>query len=401
MAGPARRHDHALSSSRCGRALGWLWPGGQSRGRPRADDGAVDFGHAAQPDGQGGPEAGAQDGASDRSSTTDSASNPDQATDRWTSPDLAAERGTGPDLGADLRAVADMGDVRDLAADLRTSSDLAADAGTDLAVVDTANAATDSVVEFPGADASTDGGVLANSISVAKLPTISFVAYHDQPQIENYLQAVASAFPAIATYKVLGQSAQGRDVPYLIINATCQANPPAVFANGTHHGDEPSSTESVLAIPDYLLRNSTTDASVRSLLETYAFYVLPLVNPDGFALDTRENAAGLDINRDYSYPERSDADSFQTVEAQLMKSLQESVGFHAAIAYHSGAQEVLWPWCYTGDCHTRRQLLHCRRAEDLPGDEFHRLPAVLRRLPDPGRIHRLCLLEEPNPGRHL
>jgi hypothetical protein len=32
-----------------------------------------------------------------------------------------------------------------------------------------------------------------------------------------------------------------------------------------------------------------------------------------------------------------------------MKSLQESVGFHAAIAYHSGAQEVLWPWCYTGD----------------------------------------------------
>ena len=32
-----------------------------------------------------------------------------------------------------------------------------------------------------------------------------------------------------------------------------------------------------------------------------------------------------------------------------MKALQESVGFRAAIAYHSGAQEVLWPWCYTGD----------------------------------------------------
>ena len=187
------------------------------------------------------------------------------------------------------------------------------------------------------------------AVPVDKLPAISFVAYHDQPQIETYLQAVASALPAIATYKVLGQSAQGRNLPYLIIDATCQANPPAVFTIGTHHGDEPSSTESVLAIPDYLLRASTTDASVRSLLGTYAFYVLPLVNPDGFALNTRENAAGLDINRDYSYPLRSDADSFKTVEAQLMKSLQESVGFHAAIAYHSGAQEVIWPWCYTGD----------------------------------------------------
>jgi hypothetical protein len=206
------------------------------------------------------------------------------------------------------------------------------------------------VVALPGADASADGGcLLASNIPVDSLPPISFLAYHDQPQIEDYLQAVASAFPAIATYKVNGQSAQGRDVPYLIINATCQVSPPAVFTNGTHHGDEPSSTESVLAVPDYLLRNSATDTSVRNLLQTYAFYVLPLVNPDGFALNTRENAAGLDINRDYSYPLRSDADSFQTVEAQHMKSLQESVGFRAAIAYHSGAQEVLWPWCYTGD----------------------------------------------------
>jgi hypothetical protein len=296
--------------------------GGNSGQAPRRD-GAVDLGHAAHPDGQSGPEAGAQDGASDRGSTTDSTSSHDREPDIRTSPDLAA--------------------------DLRTSSDLAADVSADLAVVDTANAATDSVVEFPGADASSDGGcVLANNISVASLPPISFAVYHTQPQIENYLQAVASAFPAIATYKVLGQSRQGRDLPYLILNATCQASPTAIFANGTHHGDEPSSTESVLAIPGYLLRNSTTDTSVRSLLATYAFYVLPLVNPDGFALQTRENAAGLDINRDYDYPGRTDP-AFQTVEAQLMKSLQASIGFHAAIAYHSGAQEVLWPWCYTGD----------------------------------------------------
>jgi len=267
--------------------------------------------------GQRGPEAGVQDSALEEGSTIDGESSPDQAADGWTSPDLALDMGAGPDLAVDGGTSADL-----VAADLAS--------------------------EVLGADAQ-GGCAQADNISVDKLPAISFVAYHDQPQIETYLQAVASALPAIATYKVLGQSAQGRNLPYLIIDATCQANPPAVFTIGTHHGDEPSSTESVLAIPDYLLRASTTDASVRSLLGTYAFYVLPLVNPDGFALNTRENAAGLDINRDYSYPLRSDADSFKTVEAQLMKSLQESVGFHAAIAYHSGAQEVIWPWCYTGD----------------------------------------------------
>jgi hypothetical protein len=73
------------------------------------------------------------------------------------------------------------------------------------------------------------------------------------------------------------------------------------------------------------------------------------VNPDGHAGGSRTDANGLDINRDYSYPGRGDADSFKTAEAKLIKSLQENVGFRAAIAYHSGSEEVIWPWCYTGD----------------------------------------------------
>jgi hypothetical protein len=310
---------------------------GQGSHSGRGPDGAADVGRPVGPDGQSSVEVGARrDGAPDRVSTIDRGSGPDQAADIGPSPDLAVDRPIGPDLVADVSAAAD------LTADRANSADLDG--------ADAASSATDLAVEGPGPDGLGDGGCALADISLVNLPPIDFTkGYHNQPEIEAYLRAVAVAFPAIATYKVNGQSGQGRDVPYLIINATCQASPPAIFTNGTHHGDEPASTEAVLAIPDYLLRKSTTDASVRSLLETYAFYVLPLVNPDGFALNTRENADGLDINRDYSYPLRSDAESFQTVEAQHMKSLQESVGFRAAIAYHSGAQEVLWPWCYTAD----------------------------------------------------
>jgi len=73
------------------------------------------------------------------------------------------------------------------------------------------------------------------------------------------------------------------------------------------------------------------------------------VNPDGLAASTRTNAAGCDLNRDYSYPGRSDADSFKCPETQLIKSLQDALVFHSALAFHSGAQEVVWPWCYTAD----------------------------------------------------
>jgi len=279
----------------------------------RSHDGAVDRGPRACTDGPL-----TRDAADARDSGSDLVSDRDSAAD------LAVERDSGSDLGSDRDSAADLAAERDSGSDLAAAS--------------------------PDANGPDDSGcALAAAIAVDKLPTIDFLAYHDQLQIEAYLQSVAAAVPAIAQYKVLGQSVQGRKIPYLVINATCQTSPPAVFSNGTHHGDEPSSTESVLAIPDYLLRKSTTDPSVRNLVASYAFYVLPLVNPDGFAVDTRENADGADINRDYSYPGGSDADSFKTIEAGLVRSLQESVGFRAAIAYHSGAEEVLWPWCYTGD----------------------------------------------------
>jgi hypothetical protein len=279
----------------------------------------------------------------DGNSPSDTSAGKDSESDRSSTTDL----GSSPDRGADLRIAAD------LSVDTRTLFDLVVETGNriDLGSADTARDVLDVGVEV-AADSADGGCALATHVSVDKLPMISFTAYHNEDQIITYLKAVAAAVPTLAQYKVLGQSGQGRDVPYLVINATCQTNPPAIFTNGAHHGDEPPSAESVLSIPDYLLRKSTTDTAIQSLLATYAFYVLPVVNPDGLALNTRTNANGADINRDYSYSERSDANSFKTVEAQLMKSLQESVGFRSAIAYHSGAQEVVWPWCYTSDATT-------------------------------------------------
>jgi predicted deacylase len=180
------------------------------------------------------------------------------------------------------------------------------------------------------------------------LPNIGFSEYHTLAQMLSYLQAVAGAAPTLAQYRVLGTSKQGRDLGYLVLNATCQASPPAIFYNGAHHGDEDASAEAVLALPDYLLRRGASDTSVRGLLQTYAFAILPVVNPDGLAVGSRFNADGDDINRDYPYPGRGESDSFKTREGLLIKSLQESLVFAGAVAFHSGAEEVLWPWCYTG-----------------------------------------------------
>jgi hypothetical protein len=247
-----------------------------------------------------------------------------------------------PSMPADTALVVSDSGVMD-----RGDSDVAADAGSSL------DSAQDTVADRTSDAAPADAKPLPDAgctllDNLPSLPSLSFAEYHSLAQMLSYLQAVAAAAPQLAQYKVLGTSKQGRDLGTLTINATCLASPPALFFNGAHHGDEDASAEAVLGLPDYLLRRSASDSSVRSLLQSYAFTILPVVNPDGLVAGTRENADGVDINRDYPYPGSRETDLFKTREALLIKSLQESAGFAGAVAFHSGAEEVLWPWCYTG-----------------------------------------------------
>lgn len=197
--------------------------------------------------------------------------------------------------------------------------------------------------EHAAGDASTDAALAEGA--PLPLPAISFERYHSQSQIADYLRAVAEARPKTVTFEVLGTSEEGREISHVVIDATGLARAPAVFINGTHHGDEPSSTESSLALLDHLLRESEAP-EVRQVLSAYAIDVLPLVNPDGHFHRTREDSLGRDPNRDYASPARDGAQSFQLAEIKLVRELQDRSRFRGAVAYHSGIEEVIWPWGY-------------------------------------------------------
>jgi predicted deacylase len=175
---------------------------------------------------------------------------------------------------------------------------------------------------------------------------IDFARYHAQDEINSYMRDLAAANPGLVRFRALGYSEQGREIDYVVISKGDPETLPALYLNGTHHGNEKSSTESVLGLIDYLVTHRG-DPHVGPLLDAYAIYLQPLVNPDGHAANTRGDARGRDPNRDYSYPERSDDESFKTPPVRLVKELTDKVKFHAAIAYHSGMEAVLWPLCYT------------------------------------------------------
>jgi hypothetical protein len=101
------------------------------------------------------------------------------------------------------------------------------------------------------------------------------------------------------TLDPIGTSVDGRGLVLLHFQgredgATSSAEKLKVLVFAQQHGDEPSGKEAAIA----LARDIATGAFA-GFLEHIDFYLIPQVNPDGSEARRRENAEGMDLNRDH------------------------------------------------------------------------------------------------------
>lgn len=89
-----------------------------------------------------------------------------------------------------------------------------------------------------------------------------------------------------------------------------------LYVSSGIHGDEPASPLAALAL---LQQNAWPD--------NLALYLCPCLNPDGFDLNTRENPAGMDLNRQYRNPR-----AFETVAH--IRWLKQQPKFDLALCLH-------------------------------------------------------------------
>jgi len=144
---------------------------------------------------------------------------------------------------------------------------------------------------------------------------------------DAYLRAVSAASPRVVD-GVLARSVQGRELRYAIVgkpgNMTPQgmagirraaarlrdpSTPPAEAAKlaqttpailwvaGNVHGGEESGTDASLRVLYELADRD--DCAARRVLDDAVVVILPTQNPDGREADTRRNAYGFDMNRDW------------------------------------------------------------------------------------------------------
>ena len=133
--------------------------------------------------------------------------------------------------------------------------------------------------------------------------------------VENSIHA-----PALR-YETIGRSMLGRDIRAV----TFGAGPTRVMLWSQMHGDESTAT---MALADVfrVLAEATSSPLQQRLSRELTVVFVPMLNPDGAELFQRQNAIGIDVNRD--------ARRLVTPEARALKSLRDRFDPHFGFNLH-------------------------------------------------------------------
>lgn len=141
----------------------------------------------------------------------------------------------------------------------------------------------------------------------------------------------------------IGRSVEGRELWAVEISTTPgdqTAFKPNVKYIGNMHGDEVVGRELLMRFIDRLLNDPSP--AVRSFVQNTNTFIVPTMNPDGFARGTRSNARGYDLNR--NFPDQYRGQSPEQQETRLMRDFIHSRQWSVSANYHGGDLVANYPW---------------------------------------------------------
>ncbi|KAM0227791.1 hypothetical protein ACHAPO_011267 [Fusarium lateritium] len=208
-----------------------------------------------------------------------------------------------------------------------------------------------------------------------------FKSYHNFEQHTQFLKDLQSSFPKNSEVFYTGKSVEGRDIQGIHLwGKSGKGKNPAIIWHGNVHAREwiSSMTVEYLAwklVQGYHDKNKLS----RSIIDSHDFYILPIVNPDGFVYTTKSDrlwrknrqkgahktCVGTDINRNWPYkwdiPGGSSTDPCNetyrgrkpgdTPEIKALTNhtmaIAQKTGIRSYIDWHSYSQLILLPYGYT------------------------------------------------------
>lgn len=171
--------------------------------------------------------------------------------------------------------------------------------------------------------------------------------------ILSQFDELAKKYSAVATWMDYGKTTKGRPLKLLTVfkPSTFSEKRPTFVMSGSTHGNEYLNLED--RIPEEILKLSIEGGSVGSFIEKGgAFVFIPILNPDGYEARQRENANGVDLNRDWDVP-AANFKGFKEIESRLLADKLEALtkapynfNYKVTVDYHCCIGAILYPWSY-------------------------------------------------------
>ncbi len=201
-----------------------------------------------------------------------------------------------------------------------------------------------------------------------------FDNYKTYAEINAYLDTLVALRPDLVTKFTVGQSLEGRTIYGVRVSGSLTATRPGILFNGGQHAREWISPMTMMYIADRLVRDYDTNAAIREALDKLTFFIVPLVNPDGYVYTWSTNrlwrknrransdgSFGVDLNRNWSVgfggPGSSGTPSNDTYRGTAAFSEPESAALRdfvlahpeivTHIDFHSFSQLILSPYGYS------------------------------------------------------
>jgi hypothetical protein len=190
---------------------------------------------------------------------------------------------------------------------------------------------------------------------VARVPT--------SPRSFEQVMSALAALPATGRCKLttLGRTPQGRPLVMAEVTDFQSTYPQStLFIIGRQHGTEAAGSESALALLQHFAAAPTQ--LEQDILKYLRLVAVPVANPDGMAGHHRDNANGVDLNRDWG---RLSQPETRLIEAAVRRErpnaildLHELPAESSKAAYQENFLET------TGTCEALSPTL-CRRAQQI------------------------------------
>lgn len=112
--------------------------------------------------------------------------------------------------------------------------------------------------------------------------------YHNSQEINDWIDSLATTYPSIASTFSIGKSHEGRDMRVIKIGAAGK-NKKGFWIDATIHAREWITSGSINYIINELTTKYSTNPTYKSLVDQIDFYILPIVNPDGYEYTISDN----------------------------------------------------------------------------------------------------------------